>query len=184
MMRWSLSLLLRLKKRIMEKIDITTLNDNVFTTIGKEWMLVAAGNEEKFNMMTASWGCLGWLWNRPVAIVYIRPERYTHELIEANDTMNLVFLGNSEEARKAYAFCGAKSGRDFDKAKEVHLTPVATENGCVTFDEARLTLTCRKLYKTQIRPEEMLDKSIEQWYGAKGGLHDVYVVEILDAYKK
>ena len=75
-------------------------------------------------------------------------------------------------------------GRDFDKAKEANLTPVATENGCVTFDEARLTLTCRKLYKTQIRPEEMLDKSIEQWYGEKGGLHDVYVVEILDAYKK
>lgn len=171
-------------KKTMEKIDVTTLHDNVFTTIGKEWMLVAAGNKEKFNMMTASWGCLGWLWNRPVAIVYIRPERYTHEFIEANDTMNLVFLGNSEEARKAYAFCGAKSGRDFDKAKEAHLTPVATENGCVTFDEARLTLTCRKLYKTQIRPEEMLDKSIEQWYGAKGGLHDVYVVEILDAYKK
>lgn len=42
------------KEIIMEKIDITTLNDNVFTTIGKEWMLVAAGNEEKFNMMTAS----------------------------------------------------------------------------------------------------------------------------------
>ena len=116
--------------------------------------------------------------------MYIRPERYTHEFIETNDTMSLVFLGNSEEARKAYAFCGAKSGRDFDKAKEANLTPVATENGCVTFDEARLTLTCRKLYKTQIRPEEMLDKSIEQWYGAKGGLHDVYVVEILDAYKK
>lgn len=62
-------------KKTMEKIDVTTLHDNVFTTIGKEWMLVAAGNEEKFNMMTASWGCLGWLWNRPVAIVYIRPER-------------------------------------------------------------------------------------------------------------
>jgi len=108
----------------MEKIDVTTLHDNVFTTIGKEWMLVAAGNVEKFNMMTASWGCLGWLWNRPVAIVYIRPERYTHEFIEANDTMSLVFLGNSEEARKAYTFCGTKSGRDFDKAKEAHLTPV------------------------------------------------------------
>ena len=107
------------KEIIMEKIDVTTLHDNLFTTIGKEWMLVAAGNEEKFNMMTASWGCLGWLWNHPVAIVYIRPERYTHEFIEANDTMSLVFLGNSEEARKAYAFCGAKSGRDFDKAKEI-----------------------------------------------------------------
>lgn len=168
----------------MKKIDIKELNENVFTTIGKEWMLVAAGNKGHFNMMTASWGCLGWLWNRPVAIVYIRPERYTHEFIEANDTLNLVFLGNSEAARKAYAFCGSKSGRDFDKAKEAALTPIATDNGCVSFEEARLTLTCRKLYKTQIRPEEMLCKDIEQWYGAKGGLHDVYIVEILDAFAK
>ena len=167
----------------MEKIDVTTLNDNVFTTIGKEWMLVAAGNEEKFNMMTASWGCLGWLWNHPVAIVYIRPERYTHEFIEANDKMSLVFLGNSEEARKAYAFCGSKSGRDHDKASECALTPVATPDGHITFGEARLTLQCRKLYKTQIRPEEMIDRSIEQWYGAKGGLHDVYVMEITAAYE-
>ena len=168
----------------MEKFDVKTLNDNVFETIGKEWILVAAGNKDKFNMMTASWGCLGWLWNKPVAVIFIRPERYTHGLIEENEYLTLSFLGKNEEARKIYNFCGSKSGRDFDKAKEAHLTPVATENGCVTFDEARLTLTCRKLYKTQIRPEEMLDKSIEQWYGEKGGLHDVYVVEILDAYKK
>ena len=53
----------------------------------------------------------------------------------------------------------------------------------MTFGEARLTLECRKLYKTQIRPEEMIDKSIEQWYGAKGGLHDVYVMEIKAAYE-
>ena len=56
----------------MERIDMRDLNDNVFETIGKEWMLVTAGNEEKFNMMTASWGCLGWLWNKPVAVVFIR----------------------------------------------------------------------------------------------------------------
>lgn len=168
----------------MKKIEVSELNDNVFTTIGKEWMLVAAGNSEKFNMMTASWGCLGWLWNKPVAIVYIRPERYTHEFIEANNTLTLAFLGKSEEARKAYALCGSKSGRDHDKAAEAHLTPIQTENGCVTFDEARLTLVCRKLYKTQIRKEEMIDKSIEQWYGEKGGLHDVYVVEITDAFIK
>ena len=29
----------------------------------------------------------------------------------------------------------------------------------------------------------MIDKSIEQWYGAKGGLHDVYVMEIIAAYE-
>lgn len=138
---------------------------------------------EQFNMMTASWGCLGWLWNKPVAVMFVRPERFTHEFIEREDHVNLVFLGNSEAARKTYAFCGSKSGRNFDKAKECALTPVATDGGCVTFAEARLTLECKKMYKTQIRPEEMLDKSIEQWYGeAKGGLHDVYVLEIENAY--
>ncbi len=59
----------------MEKknIDPRELTDNFFEAIGKEWMLVTAGNKEKFNMMTASWGCIGWLWNKPVAVAFIRP---------------------------------------------------------------------------------------------------------------
>ena len=69
----------------MEKIDVKQLNDNVFETIDKEWLLVCSGDKDNFNMMTASWGCLGWLWNKPVAVVFIRPERHTHELIEKND---------------------------------------------------------------------------------------------------
>ena len=167
----------------MKKIDVTQLNDNVFATIGKEWMLVTAGTPDNFNMMTASWGCLGWLWNKPVAVMFVRPERYTHQFVEQTDNISLVFLGQGEEARKAYAFCGSKSGRDYDKAAECHLTPVPTEAGGVTFAQARLTLECRKLYKTCIRPEEMIDKTIEQWYGgAKGGLHDVYVMEITSVY--
>ncbi len=118
----------------MEKINVKELNDNIFETIGKEWMLVCAGNKEKFNMMTASWGCLGWLWNKPVAVVFIRPERFTHGIIEENEFMTLSFLGNSEEARKIYNFCGSKSGRDFDKAKETGLTPVETDNGSIAFE--------------------------------------------------
>lgn len=169
----------------MERIDMRDLNDNVFETIGKEWMLVTAGNEEKFNMMTASWGCLGWLWNKPVAVVFIRQERYTHQFIEENDTLTLQFLGNSEKARLAYNFCGSKSGRDFDKAHEAGLTPVTLEGGEVTFEEARLTLVCRKLYKDTLKEENMIDKQLTQWYGEKhGGYHDVYVLEITEALRK
>ena len=118
----------------MEKINVKELNDNVFETIGKEWMLVCAGNKDHFNMMTASWGCLGWLWNKPVAVVFIRPERFTHGIIEENEFMTLSFLGNSEEARKIYSFCGSKSGRDLDKVKETGLIPVETDNGCIGFE--------------------------------------------------
>ena len=67
------------KTIIMEKIDIKRLNDNVFDLIGKEWILITAGSCDHFNMMTASWGCLGWLWNKPVAVIFVRPERYTHD---------------------------------------------------------------------------------------------------------
>lgn len=169
----------------MERIDMRDLNDNVFETIGKEWMLVTAGNEEKFNMMTASWGCLGWLWNKPVAVVFIRPERYAHQFIEENDTLTLQFLGTGEKARQAYNFCGSKSGRDFDKAHEAGLTPVALEGGEVTFEEARLTLVCRKLYKDTLKEENFIDKQQTQWYGEKhGGYHDVYVLEITEALRK
>lgn len=44
----------------MRKIEIKDLNDNFFEAIGKEWMLVTAGYKDNFNLMTASWGGIGW----------------------------------------------------------------------------------------------------------------------------
>ena len=44
---------------------------NACRMIGKDWMLVCAGD----NAMTASWGGMGVLWNKPVAFVFIRPQR-------------------------------------------------------------------------------------------------------------
>lgn len=166
----------------MRKFDVKELNDNVFETIGKEWLLVTAGSKDKMNMMTASWGCLGWLWNKPVAVVFIRPERFTHELIEENEYMTLSFLGHSEEARKIYNFCGTKSGRNLDKVQATGLTPVSLESGNVAYEQARLTLECRKLYKDSMTAEKFIDQDLLPWYGAKGGFHDVYVMEITHAY--
>ena len=46
---------------LLSEIDPKVLDENVFKLIGEQWMLVTAGNAEKFNMMTASWGGLGFL---------------------------------------------------------------------------------------------------------------------------
>lgn len=166
----------------MKKIDLTTLTDNVFNLIGKEWLLITAGDKNGFNTMTASWGCIGWLWNRPVAVVFIRPERHTHLLTEQSDHITLSFLGNSDEAREIYNLCGSKSGRDCDKIKESGLQPIETESGNIAFTQSRLTLECRKLYKDSIKPECFIDNSISKWYGEKGGYHDAYILEIVNAY--
>lgn len=77
----------------MKKLEVKDLKENFFEAIGKEWMLVTAGTKEKFNTMTASWGGIGWLWNKPVAFVFVRPERYTYEFIEKSDYLTLSFLG-------------------------------------------------------------------------------------------
>lgn len=76
--------------------------------------------------MTASWGGVGILWNKPVAFLFIRPDRYTHGFIEENDRLTLSFYG--EEYRKALQICGTESGRDTDKVKECGFTPLKLES--------------------------------------------------------
>ena len=126
----------------------------------------------------------GWLWNKPVAFVFVRPERYTYEFIEKSDYLTLSFLG--EENKKIHAVCGSKSGRNTDKVKETGLKPVFTEGGNVVFEQARLSLECKKLYADGIKPECFLDKeSLEKWYGgAHGGFHKMYIVEIKNIYSE
>ena len=168
----------------MKKIEVSELTENFFETISKEWMLVCAGDANRYNMMNASWGGIGWLWNKPVAFVFIRPERYTFEFTENNDFMTLSFLGKSPKAREAYNLCGSKSGRDIDKTLESGLTPYPLEDGkCVTFEQARFALACRKLYADNLAPEAFLDPSLnERWYGKQGGYHKMYIVEITGAW--
>ena len=47
-----------------KEISIESLKFNPFEKISKEWMLITAGDEEKSNMMTASWGGVGIMWRK------------------------------------------------------------------------------------------------------------------------
>lgn len=168
----------------MKQIAVNELSDNFFEAIGKEWMLITSGNEETFNTMTASWGGVGYLWNKPVVYVFVRPERYTFEFMEKSDYFTLSFLG--EENRAIHKICGTKSGREVDKVKETGLKPIVTENGNIFFEQARLSLECRKLYTDLLKADHFLDPKIyKQWYdAAHGGLHQVYIAEITEVWIK
>lgn len=48
-------------------------------------MLVTAGDQIKYNTMTASWGGIGVMWGKNVAVTVIRPQRYTKEFVESHD---------------------------------------------------------------------------------------------------
>ena len=58
-------------------------------------------------------------------------------------------------------------------------------SGPSAFEQARLTLDCRKLFKSPMTAANFIDKPIlEKWSGPQpgGSLHDVYVVEIEGVY--
>ena len=75
---------------MFKKVDPKELDLNVFSAIGDRWMLITAGTPECCNTMTASWGGLGILWNKPMAIAYVRPQRYTKKFMD--ETMMKSFV--------------------------------------------------------------------------------------------
>lgn len=166
----------------MKEILVDNLSDNIINLIGKDWMLVTAGNTSSFNTMTASWGSMGFLWGKPVVTIFIRPQRHTYGFIENNEVFTLSFF--NEEYRKALTICGTKSGRDTDKVNEAGLTPYAPVKDCVSFEEARLIFKCKKLYKSLLSEDNFINKDIlPKWY-KDGDLHYVYIAEIEQIWVK
>ena len=74
-----------------KSIDPKNISENMFKKIGDDWMLITAGDREKLNTMTASWGCTGILWGKPVAVCFMRPQRYTHDFMDAQEQYTLSF---------------------------------------------------------------------------------------------
>ena len=160
-----------------KQIKPAEIEGNLIDLIASGWMLVTAGNRQKYNTMTANWGGAGHLWNKPVAFVFVRPERYTYQFMEDSEGFTLSFY--DEAYRDALNLCGAKSGRDCNKVSEAKLTAHFTESGLPAFTEAKLVLECRKLYATMLKKEEFLVASpLKAHYTTKGGLHKLYIAEI------
>ena len=154
--------------------------ENAVKLIGKDWMLITVRDKEKgtVNAMTASWGAMGVLWNKSVAICFVRPQRYTYGLTEREERFSLCFLG--EERREALKLCGTKSGRDCDKLAGAGLSSLETD-GVSVIAESRLVLVCCKLYVDDLKEEAFLDRSLLSNYAAKD-YHRVYICEIEKAY--
>jgi flavin reductase (DIM6/NTAB) family NADH-FMN oxidoreductase RutF len=164
-----------------KEIEIKDLNMNPFTLIGNEWLLITAGNENKFNTMTASWGSLGVFWGKNSATIYVRQSRYTKEFIDSNDTFTLSFF--SEDYKKALGICGSLSGRDVNKVEKANLTPVFNEISPY-FKEAKMTIICKKMYHTNIELANFDEPKFNETMYPDKDYHTIYIAEILKVLVK
>jgi len=153
---------------------IMNFKTDILEIFSKQWALLTAGNKEKFNTMTVSWGGMGTLWNKPVVTVYIRPERYTREFIESSEYFTLSFL--PEKYRDDLKILGSKSGRDCDKLSMTSLTAKPVEN-TMGIEQAEKTILCRKLYKQDFCADNIPEEA-KKFY-EKEQLHTMYIAEII-----
>ena len=167
----------------LREIQPEQLRQNVFEMIGQQWTLITAADQAhgKVNAMTASWGGMGVLWSKKVAYIFVRPQRYTHGLLDSQEIFTLGFL--PESCRKALQYCGAHSGQSEDKLANCGLHG-RMEDGIPLIDESEVTLVCRKLYRQELDPSCFTDREADARYYPDRDYHTMYVGEILKVLVK
>ena len=149
---------------------------NEFSSMVEDGCLLTSGNLDDFNTMTIGWAQVGHLWQKEVATVYVRPNRYTHKFMDKNDYFTLAFF--YPRYKKTMSYLGTVSGKDVDKVKESKLTPIKFGES-VGFKEAYMMILCKKIYKGSINLENVTTDIQKKFYSF-GEVHDVYVGEIIE----
>jgi len=164
----------------MKPIPLHGLWGNIFETIGERGMLIVGGKPGSYNMMTATWGGFGVVWNEPAAFLFVRPSRYTHEFLLAYPSLSVVFLPEGYE--HILQICGSQSGRHIDKMRLEGLTPVDL-GGVVGFEEASLVISCETMYRQPLEASALQREDIKRAFYQNGDYHDLFLAKILGVWR-
>ena len=105
-------------------------------------VMVSCGSKpEDYNIITISW--TGTINSDPAMLsISVRKERHSYDLIRKN--MEFVVNLASKDLAKATDWCGVKSGKDFDKFKEMKLTAVSgTHVKAPLIKESPVNIECK-----------------------------------------
>ena len=128
-----------------------------------------AGNTNLFTVAWTGTVCS----DPPMVSISVRPERYSYHMIE--ETGEFVVNLTTEELVYATDYCGVKSGRDVDKWKEMHLTPIPAQHvAAPMLQESPVNLECRVTQKLELGSHDMfladvLAVHIDERYMDEGG---------------
>ena len=143
------------------------------------FLTVKAG--KALNTMTIGWATFGFIWQKPIMMVAVRPTRHTFGIIEkAQDFTVSVPAGDMS---KAIAFCGSKSGRDVDKFKMCNLETAEGQNVASPIIKVPgIHYECKIVYKSAMNPIH-LDKNYDKSLYPQKDYHTLYFGEIVACYE-
>ncbi|MDA3816813.1 MAG: flavin reductase family protein [Prolixibacteraceae bacterium] len=103
-------------------------------------MVSCGENEQEYNIITIAW--TGTVNSKPpMCYISVKPERHSHSIIKR--TGEFVINLTTENLSKKTDWCGCKSGRKFNKWKEMNLTPGAAKIvKAPIIEEAPVSIEC------------------------------------------
>ena len=133
-------------------------------------------NRENRNMITLAWA--GTINSEPPMVsISIRKERYSHDMIA--ESQEFVINLTDEKMAKAVDFCGVRSGRDTDKAKQTGLQYMTADKleTAPAVQGSPVSLCCRVRQMIELGSHDMFLGEIvsvmirQDLLDEKGGLH-------------
>jgi len=123
-------------------------------------VMVSCGTApENYNIITIAWtGTINT--NPPMCYISVRPERHSHSIIK--ETKEFVINLTTKELTHATDWCGVRSGKKFNKFKEMHLTP---EQG--------------QVIKTPLIKESPINIECKVQQIIPLGSHDMFIAEVV-----
>lgn len=174
------------EKKEFKPLDVDKdWDENPFTFFKGQGLLLCVGDSTNNNAMTIGWGSLGNIWRNIGAntvTVYVAEARYTYEFMEKYNYFTVMAF-DKEDARYL-GYMGTHSGRDGDKAAHLGLHTLYTENGTPYYEEVKLVLECKTIYKAPFLTEGMCEEVREFYENFDAGVHHMYIGNIIGAWIK
>ena len=158
--------------------DFTWQMDKGMREFSANGAFLTVNGRDGTNVMTVSWGFIGFMWNKPHFITVVRPQRYTKQILDNGAysfTISIPFDGRLKEE---LAICGTKSGRDIDKSQIVRLIPAKAVTSPVV-EGCGLYYECRISMAQQFDPGQT-PPAVAKWYN--NDFHFMYFGEIVACY--
>ncbi len=165
----------------MNDLNVDTMLNTIQEAL-KGGSVFLTSKDKKPNTMVIAWGGTTSFWGKTVFIAPVRKSRYSHDPIDKTGEFT-VSIPLDDDLKQALGFCGTKSGRDYDKFSECHLTPAKAQRVSVPIiEECSLHLECRVLFKQEM-DLCFADAGLrEKWY-ADGDAHTLFFGEVLACYQ-
>ena len=165
----------------MKNLNVVSTKDTSYDInkmFSQELALLTVKSGDKVNTMTIGWGSIGYSWRKDILTIYVRPSRYTYELLEKADCYSVSFFDISFKDKLIY--CGKNSGRNVNKFTECNFDVEYSED-VPYIAQSRLVAVCKKLYTSVLDTNNFEDdyKHLATDFYKDGDIHKIYTGEII-----